>query len=425
MTSSLSNNTPSKNENYLTSIIIIGVLFFIFGFVTWLNGTLIPYLKIACELNNFQAYFVATAFYISYFVMALPSSWVLKKTGFKRGMSLGLVVMAIGSLVFIPAAMTRMYGLFLTGLFIQGTGLSILQTASNPYITIIGPMESAAKRIGIMGICNKVAGVLSPLILGAVVLKNADQIVEGLKTVSNLEKMTILNDLASRVIFPYVIIASVLVILAILLLYTKLPEIEMESETNVQSTDISDKKSIFDFPHLWLGAIALFVYVGVEVIAGDTIINYGKYMQYSFDEAKTFTSYTLAAMVIGYILGIIAIPKYIKQQKALQISAIIGISLSLVAIFSSGFISVASIALLGIANAMMWPAIWPLAITGLGKFTKTGSALLIMGIAGGAILPLAYGKLADILSPQLAYWVAVPCYLFIFYYAFHGHKIRK
>jgi len=276
-----------------------------------------------------------------------------------------------------------------------------------------------------MGICNKVAGVLSPLILGAVVLKNADQIVEGLKTVSNLEKMTILNDLASRVIFPYVIIASVLVILAILLLYTKLPEIEMESETNVQSTDISDKKSIFDFPHLWLGAIALFVYVGVEVIAGDTIINYGKYMQYSFDEAKTFTSYTLAAMVIGYILGIIAIPKYIKQQKALQISAIIGISLSLVAIFSSGFISVASIALLGIANAMMWPAIWPLAITGLGKFTKTGSALLIMGIAGGAILPLAYGKLADILSPQLAYWVAVPCYLFIFYYAFHGHKIRK
>lgn len=172
--------TPNKNS-YVLSISIIGALFFIFGFVTWLNATLIPYLKIACELStDAEAYLVTSAFYISYFVMALPSSWVLKKIGFKNGMSLGLFVMAIGSLVFIPAAMSRTYGMFLTGLFIQGTGLSILQTAANPYVTILGPIESAAKRISIMGIANKVAGILSPLILGVIVLKGIDGLVESL-----------------------------------------------------------------------------------------------------------------------------------------------------------------------------------------------------------------------------------------------------
>ncbi|MCK5338829.1 MAG: MFS transporter, partial [Bacteroidales bacterium] len=169
-----------RKNNYLIPIIIIGFLFFIFGFVTWLNATLIPYLRIACELTVFESFWVTFAFYISYFVMALPSSYVLKKTGFKNGMSVGLITMAVGALVFIPAAMTRTYGMFLTGLFIQGTGLAILQTASNPYVTILGPIESAAKRISIMGVANKFAGILSPIILGAILLEGADELTEQL-----------------------------------------------------------------------------------------------------------------------------------------------------------------------------------------------------------------------------------------------------
>jgi FHS family L-fucose permease-like MFS transporter len=438
--------TNSKTKDYILSISIIGALFFIFGFVTWLNGTLIPYLKIACELNNFEAYFVAFAFYISYFFMALPSSWVLKKTGFKNGMALGLVVMAIGTLVFLPAAWTRAYGLFLAGLFIQGTGLAILQTASNPYITIIGPIESAARRISIMGICNKVAGVISPLILGVILLKNVDSLkVSLLATSDAIKKSLILDEMAARVIMPYIVMAIVLVILAAMVRFAPLPNIDTDKEENHVNESAGNKSSIFQFPHLILGFFAIFAYVGVEVIAGDTIVLYGQSQGIPLSGARLFTSYTLVGMLIGYILGIILIPKIINQSRFLLISSVVGIILSVLAILTAGTgirfdlainfaginqtlpfeLSVFFIALLGIANAIMWPAIWPLAIEGLGKFTKTGSAILIMGIAGGATLPLLYGKLADIFNPHQAYWIMVPCYIFILYYAAAGHKIRK
>ncbi len=411
-------------KNYILSITILGALFFIFGFVTWLNGTLIPFLKISCELNNFQAYFVTFAFYISYFVMAIPSSKLLHITGFKKGMSVGLAVMAIGSLVFIPAALTRTFELFLTGLFLQGTGLAVLQTASNPYITILGPMRSAARRISIMGICNKVAGIISPLVLGAIVLKGANDIVEKLKTIEGIEHQQLLDSLANRVIMPYIVMAIVLVFLAILVLYSGLPDIDTDQgETNVEN-DSSEKNSIFQFPHLLLGFLAIFLYVGVEVMAGDTIVLYGQSQGISLEISRTFTSYTLVAMVIGYIIGIFAIPKLISQEKALTISAALGIIFSLIAIFTTGTTSVFFIAVLGLANAVMWPAIWPLALEGLGKFTKIGSALLIMGIAGGATLPLIYGRLADVINNQQAYWIMVPAYLFLLFFATIGHKIR-
>ncbi|MEI6575638.1 MAG: sugar MFS transporter [Bacteroidota bacterium] len=411
-------------KNYILSITILGALFFIFGFVTWLNGTLIPFLKISCELNNFQAYFVTFAFYISYFVMAIPSSKLLHITGFKKGMSVGLAVMAIGSLVFIPAALTRTFELFLTGLFLQGTGLAVLQTASNPYITILGPMRSAARRISIMGICNKVAGIISPLVLGAIVLKGANDIVEKLKTIEGIEHQQLLDSLANRVIMPYIVMAIVLVFLAILVLYSGLPDIDTDQgETNVEN-DSSEKNSIFQFPHLLLGFLAIFLYVGVEVMAGDTIVLYGQSQGISLEISRTFTSYTLVAMVIGYIIGIFAIPKLISQEKALTISAALGIIFSLIAIFTTGTTSVFFIAVLGLANAVMWPAIWPLALEGLGKFTKIGSALLIMGIAGGATLPLIYGRLADVINNQKAYWIMVPAYLFLLFFATIGHKIR-
>ncbi len=415
--------TSSKQN--LVPIFILGVLFFIFGFVTWLNGTLIQYLQIACELNTFQSLLVAFAFYISYFVMALPSSWILQKTGFKKGMMLGLFVMAVGALVFIPAAHSRTYELFLVGLFIIGTGLSVLQTAANPYITIIGPIESAAARMSVMGICNKVAGVLAPIILGAIVLSDSDTLVKELQQLNEVQKNIRLDELASRVIFPYSIMAGVLVVLGLMIRFSPLPEIEAEQEEG--KNEISKKATVFQFPNLVLGVIALFLYVGVEVIAGDTIGTYGQSQDIPLSETKNFTAYTLTAMVIGYIIGILTIPKLISQSKALAVSAIVGVLFSILAIVTHGYISVLFIALLGLANALMWPAIWPLAIQGLGKFTKMGSALLIMAIAGGATLPLLYGKLADVpsIGHQQAYWIMVPCYLFILFYSIKGYKITK
>ncbi len=438
--------TDRSKGNYILSITIIGIFFFIFGFVTWLNSVLIPFLKITCEKNNFESYFVAFAFYISYFVMAIPSSFVLKKTGFKNGMSLGLLLMAVGALIFIPAAYSRMYGLFLTGLFVQGTGLAVLQTASNPYVTILGPLESAAKRISIMGICNKIAGVISPLILGAIVLKGMDRYDKTmLGAMDELQKNVLLNELAGRIILPYIIMAVVLVILAVLLRFSVLPDIDTDKEDETTSSANLAKTSILQFPQLVLGVVAIFAYVGVEVVAVDTIISYGKAQGFSFELSKYFASYTLTAMVLGYIIGIITIPKYLKQEKALMISALLGIVFGVLAILSAGIhyqttfsfsiagfsmmfpfdLSVFFIAMLGLANAIMWPAIWPLAIDGLGRFTKTGSALLIMGIAGGALLPLLYGKMVDMFSPHQAYLILIPCYLFIFYFAQSGHKLRS
>nr|WP_067060097.1 sugar MFS transporter [Mucilaginibacter sp. L294] len=415
----------SSKKTTLSPIFIIGMLFFIFGFITWLNSVLIPYLKLACELTTVEAYLVTTAFYISYFVLAIPSAGILKITGFKKGMSVGLGIIAIGALIFIPAALTRYYGLFLLGLFVQGSGLALLQTASNPYITILGPPESAAKRISIMGICNKVAGALAPIILGAITLKNADGLKERLATMDPAAKIAELNELASRVILPYIVIVIVLLILAVIIYYSSLPEVDTDQEDESTAMSNSGKTSITQFPHLLLGVLTLFFYVGAEVIAGDTIINYGSTQGIALGTAKFFTTGTLIFMLVGYGVGILCIPKYLSQEKAMKLSAGLGLILSAVAILTTGYVSVGAIALLGLANSLVWPAIWPMALSGLGRFTKIGSSLLIMGIAGGAIVPLAYGALAQALNPSHGYIILIPAYLIILYYAISGHKVGK
>ena len=415
----------TSKSNTSRSIVIIGCLFFIFGFITWLNSVLIPYLRIACELNNLQSYLVAFSFYISYFVMAIPSAGILRLVGFKKGMSLGLLVMAVGALVFIPAALSRMFGLFLLGLFIQGTGLSVLQTAANPYITILGPSKSAAKRISIMGVCNKLAGAIAPIILGAIALKDVDILIEKLHQMPVAEKAQQLNELALRVINPYIIIAIVLVILALWIYRSSLPEIDTDHEDQTVAETNSNKKSVFQFPHLILGTIAMFFYVGVEVLAADSVISYGSSQGIALSSAKFFATTTLISMIIGYLIGIVTIPKYITQENALKISALLGIILTFIALLTNGFTSVLFISLLGLANALVYPAIWPLAIDGLGRFTKIGSSLLIMAIAGGAVIPLLYGFLSDKFAPREAYWIIIPSYLIIFYYAQFGHKIRE
>lgn len=422
----LTKNTPIGKSPYLVPIIIIGVLFFIFGFVTWVNSSLIPYLQLACQLTTAQAVWVTFAFYISYVVMAFPSSWILTKTGFKNGMMLGLFVMALGALTFVPAAQNRAFGMFLGGLFIIGTGLALLQTASNPYITILGPIESAAKRISIMGICNKGAGALAPLIMGAIILKDVDGFNEKLQNLNPLQQNVMLDELASRVIVPYVIIAVVLAILAIAIKFSTLPDINSETETDAENTsETKDRPHWWNYPYLIYGFVALFLYVGAEVVAGDIIQIYGKTIGIEMSVAKHFTTYTMIGMLLGYLLGIILIPKYMKQENALKISAILGIIFTICAIFTQGYISILFIALLGFANAIVWPAIWPLAIDGLGKHLKTGSALLIVGIGGGAILPKIWALLGEEYGYQNAFWILVPCYLFILYFAMYGHKVGK
>ncbi len=401
-----------ENKNYTGPLIIIGLLFFVFGFVTWVNGTLISFFKTAFGLSNANSYLVTFAFFISYTVMAIPSSYVLKKVGFKKGMSVGLAIMAIGTFIFVPAAKAESYPLFLAGLFTIGIGLTLLQTASNPYATILGPRESAAQRISILGIANKTAGIISQKVFGGILLAGS---VAG-ATLSSKDQL-------AKVITPYMILTGVLIALAVLILLTKgLPEVSEEQEGNDNSIN-STKTTIFDFPNLVLGLIALFCYVGVEVIAGDSIISYGISLGFSTDEASQFGTYTLWCMMLGYILGIVLIPKFVSQQTWLKLSSIFGIIITIFALVTTGFTSVLCIAILGLANAIMWPAIWPLAIDGLGKFTKTGSAWLIMMIAGGAILPLVYGSLSDLLhSSQKAYAIMIPLYAFVLYFAMLGYK---
>ncbi|HEU5291061.1 MAG TPA: sugar MFS transporter [Cyclobacteriaceae bacterium] len=419
----------NRNTNPNAPIIIIGILFFIFGFVTWLNGPLITFVKLAFSLDtDSKAFLVTTAFYMAYFFLALPSSWILERTGMKKGMALGLLIMALGTFMFGQFATHRNYTAALIGLFIIGSGLSVLQTASNPYISIIGPIESAAQRISIMGICNKIAGILSPIALSYFVLKDIDKLEEKVNSAADLAaRENILTEFASTIYVPYVIMAVILGLLALWILKSGLPEIKA-SEVNVQPTgsESKNKTSIFQFPYLLLGALCIFVYVGVEVMAGDAIGTYGKGFNIPTDETKYFTSFTLVAMLVGYVAGLLTIPKYISQQLALRISALLGILFATAALFTTGYVSVVCVAALGLANALMWPAIWPLAIDGLGKFTERGSALLIMGIAGGAIIPKIFASLKDQYDFQWTFFaIMLPCYLYILYFATKGHKIGK
>jgi len=426
-----------RQTSSLVPMVIVGILFFMFGFVTWLNGSLIPFLQIACELTHMQAYLVTMAFYISYTVMALPMSLILRRTGYRKGMMLGLVIMAVGALIFIPAAEFRTFSVFLFGLFVLGTGLTILQTASNPYIVHIGPHETAAVRISIMGLMNKGAGIVAPLVFTAFILSDMSQFSESaMASMSAVEKGIALDELSARLVTPYLLMAAMLIVLAAFVHFSPLPEIELEDE------GANGAKGVLEHPRLILGVLALFFYVGVEVIAGDTIGLFGKDM--GVENFGQLTSYTMVFMVAAYIVGMVVIPRWIKQETALIISAVLGIVLSVMVMTASGDSysvwnalftwsgapaipnAVLFIALLGFANALVWPAIWPMALSGLGALTSTGSALLIMAISGGAIFPFLYGAVADTSGDaQSAYWVMIPCYLFILFYALKGHKLTS
>lgn len=424
-------------RDYFISILIIASLFFIFGFVSWVNAILIPYFKIAFQIKaHFKLYLVTFAFYISYFFMSVPSSYLLMRVGFKKGMMVGFWVMALGSFIFVPAALTRTFEIFLLGLFTIGIGLAILQTAANPYITVLGPKERAAQRISIMGICNKGAGILAPLIFAAVILRDSDpELIRSFDTMIESEKNAALDEFIRRVIVPYACVGSLLFLLGLMVRFSPLPEINTEKESEDVAIANASKKSILQFPHLVMGAIAIFLHVGTQVIAIDTIIGYADSMKISLLEAKTFPSYTLTATICGYILGIICIPKYISQVTTLRFCTVLGAISTLLIVYTHGEvtflghtadISIWFVVLLGLANSLVWAGIWPLALDGLGRFTKLGASVMIMGLCGNAVMPLAYGFIADVFhSVRLGYWVLFPCYLYLAFYAFHGHRVRS
>jgi FHS family L-fucose permease-like MFS transporter len=413
--------TPARApRSNLGPIIVVGALFFIFGFVTWLNGPLITYVKLAFDLDDINAFLVPMAFYLSYFFLALPASWILKSTGMKRGMALGLFIMAIGALAFGQFATMRIYPGALIGLFVIGAGLSLLQTAANPYVSILGPIEGAAQRIALMGICNKLAGMLAPLVLSILVLSDIGQFADKVTAADAVSRQALLSEFAAKVRMPYAVMAAFLAAVAVWISRSALPEIK-SSEVNAQSST-AGAKGIFNFPHLWLGVLCLFLYVGVEVMAGDAIGTYGRGFNLPLDETKFFTTFTLGAMLVGYVVGLIVIPRFISQEKYLAVSAVLGILFSFAALVTHGYVSVGFVAALGFANAMMWPAIFPLAIRGLGRFTELGSAFLIMGIAGGAIIPQLFAHLKDHYDFQMVFCaLMVPAYLYIFYYAVSGY----
>ncbi|HEY1060635.1 MAG TPA: sugar MFS transporter [Daejeonella sp.] len=434
-----SNKTVSvgslSQRDTITGMVIIAFMFFMFGFTSWINAILIPYFKISFELSHVQSYLVTFAFYISYLLFSVPASYLLKNVGFKKGMMIGFWIMSAGAFLFVPAAITMTYELFLLGLFSIGAGLALLQSAANPYITILGPKERAAQRFSIMGICNKGAGILAPLLFAAVIFKATDSaMLDNISSMSQAEKDAAFHELIQRVIVPYACVGTFLFLIGLFIRYSPLPEIDTEHESDELAQANSSKSSIMQFPHLVLGAFAIFLHVGTQVISIDTVISYAATMNLNLIEAKVFPSYTLTAQICAYLVGIFFIPKFMSQLTALKASTIFGAILTLMIIYAKGDvtflghtndISLWFVVMLGLANSLVWAGIWPLALDGLGRFTKVGASLMVMGLAGNAILPLIYGYFVDIWDARNAYWVLMPCYLYLIFYAFRGYRLRK
>jgi len=425
--------TDKPKSNALPMAIVAG-LFFILGFATWLNGSLMPYLKQILQLTPFEASLIVGSFYIAVTFTALPSASIIRKVGYKNGMALGIAAMMIAGLLFIPAAETQIFPLFLFAQLVMGSGITLLQTAVNPYVVRLGSEESAAARISIMGILNKSAGVIAPMVFAALILSGFESHHGEILTVEQIKEM------ADSLIMPYLGMAIFLGLLALVVKKLPLPELPSEADDE-NNTNKGHVKEALAHPNLAFGVLALFFYVAVEVIAGDTIGTFA--LSLGVKNYAVMTSYTMVCMVIGYILGIFLIPKYISQHLALTGSAILGLVLTLAVTLSDthSFVIANSllvpfggaqlpdtlllIAFLGLANAIVWPAVFPLALSGLGKLTSTGSALLIMGISGGAFGPMIWGLTSEGLGQQGAYIVMLPCYLFILFYAVKGHKMRK
>jgi FHS family L-fucose permease-like MFS transporter len=400
-------NRSEKWNSFIIPMIIIGIMFSVLGFAVGINAFFVPFVKAAFHISTAKSYLVTTATFSAFVLFGIPSGKILMKVGYKRSMLFSFFLMALGMLIIVPAAKWISFPIFLFALFINGMGQTLLNTAVNPYITILGPVNSAAKRISIMGTCNKLSFGLAPVVLAIF--------------------MDTVNVQLSDAIVPFYVITGILVLLGVLSYFAPLPEVkatgEDENKDGKTSDSVNSKTSILQFPHLLLGGLAIFFYVGVENIALVSINDYA--IEIGLSSPEKFAVYTSVGYILGYLLGIILIPKIVSQTNAMKINAALGIVSSLLIVLLPGGISIYFVAILGLANSLLWPAIWPLALAGLGKFTKRGSSLMVMGIAGGGLLPPVLGLLKDHFSSyQQAYWMLLPIYLYFLFYATRGHKIR-
>lgn len=426
------------------AMFILGVMFFIFGFTSWVNAMLVPYFRMGCNLNHFQSYLIVFAMYFAYLVMAIPAGNILKKIGYKRGIMLAFFTVALGALMFLPGASYNSYPMFLLGSFVMGIGSATLQSAANPYVTVIGPLSTTTKRMAIMGICNKFAGLIAPLLFSAVVFSTTDketmnileQVKAGLTTINLAEKAERLDSMISGLLLPYAIFAAILVCIGLAIRFSKLPEIDLEKENRSMDTKASDSKtSVFHFPYLILGVIAMFLHISTNVVTIDTIVSYAETFSINMIDGKVFPSYTFTLIIIGNVLGVLLIPKIISQTRMFQICCTLGLILSIGVVAGTQIVSfmgfTASISIwflvgIGLANSLIYAGIWPLAIRNLGRFTKTGSSMLIMALFGNAVTPLIYGAIVDASTPRVAYlFILIPCFTFLVWYSIWGYRITS
>lgn len=410
-------NSISKKVGPVIPLMIIGIVFFMIGFGIGISGFLTPALRSAFNLTTGQSYLVTAAIFSAFVIFGRPTGWVIKKIGYRKAMMIAFFIMALGMLLFVPSSNAVSFPLFLVALFVGGIGNTLLQGAVNPYITIIGPVDTAAVRMSLMGIMNKLAWWIAPVFLGIFI---------DLKDVQ-------VND----IILPFYIVTAILVVLGIFVYFAPLPEVKAEGEDEeeeaTESSYASGKTSIMQFPHLLLGVLALFLYVGIETLPMASIIDFARATFGDVDNLESYAKFVTMGLVAGYIFGVIAIPRFISQTKALISFAVLGILSTLLLIYLPPKFAFFALLFASFSNSLMWPAIWPLALKDLGKFTKAGASLLVMAIFGGAVIPLIFGVLVDavktteqavVANYQTAYWIMVPCYFFIMYFAISGHKIR-
>ena len=397
----------NSKKPLVVPMILIGSMFAVLGFALGINAFFIPFVQKAFNISITMSYLVMTATFLSFVVFGIPSGAIIKKFGYKGGMIIAFVIMAVGFYLIAPAAKIMSFPLLLIALFVSGMGQTLLTGAVNTYVTILGPEESAASRIALMGICSKTFYAAASLLLALF--------------------MDLANVRIEDTILPFYLISGVLLVMGFLYYFAPLPEIKAAGEDESdESSEVSayanSKTSILQFPHLLLGVLAIFFDVGLEYLALGSINDYASVL--NLPSPQNYVWFVSAGMVVGYLFGVFFIPEFMSQSTALLLSTISGIIVTFAIVLFPPGISIYLVALLGLANALLWPAIWPLAIADLGKFTKMGSSLLVTGIIGGAFLPLIFGYVADAASHQVAYIVCLPAYLYIMYYALSGSKIR-
>ncbi|MCH1921228.1 sugar MFS transporter [Shewanella sp. A3A] len=419
--------TPQKTsehnqaKGYLFALVILSTLFFVWGFITNLNDTLIPHLKNAFSLNYFEALLIQFCFFGAYFVMSLPAGALVKRVGYKWGLVVGLLIAAVGCLLFIPAAMSKLYPLFLGALFILASGITILQVAANPYVTILGKPETASFRLTLTQALNSLGGTLAPWAGSLLILSSAAHSVD----TSAVTDAAMRLQEADAVKFPYLLLAIALGLLAAIFAALKLPD--MRQEEQEQALDHDDKSgSAWQYPHLVLGALGLFAYVGAEVTIGSTMINFLELPNiagFTATDAAKYVSYYWGGALVGRFIGS-AVMYYVKANKVLAFNAIVNVALLAVAVLSSGAVSMWSIIAIGLFNSIMFPTIFSLALTGLGRHTSQGSGILCQAIVGGAIVPVVVGKVADAAGLHIALALPILCYIYIAWYGARGYRPR-